>query len=71
MTGRRRHVVAEDRLRVAVADLERELGAPLVAPRVVVVLAPAQDVARAVLFCWDSDYTTGALIPVEGGRLIL
>lgn len=29
------------------------------------------DVARAVLFCWDSDYTTGALIPVEGGRLIL
>jgi pteridine reductase len=30
-----------------------------------------EDVARAVLFCWDSDYTTGALIPVEGGRLIL
>ena len=29
------------------------------------------DVVRAVLFCWDSDYTTGALIPVEGGRLIL
>jgi NAD(P)-dependent dehydrogenase (short-subunit alcohol dehydrogenase family) len=28
------------------------------------------DVARAVLFAWDSDYTTGALIPVEGGRLI-
>lgn len=30
-----------------------------------------EDVARALLFCWDSDYTTGALIPVEGGRLIL
>ena len=29
------------------------------------------DVVRAVLFCWDSDYTTGALIPVEGGRLIV
>jgi len=29
------------------------------------------DVVRALLFCWDSDYTTGALIPVEGGRLIL
>lgn len=28
------------------------------------------DVVRAVLFCWDSGYTTGALIPVEGGRLI-
>jgi NAD(P)-dependent dehydrogenase (short-subunit alcohol dehydrogenase family) len=28
------------------------------------------DVVRALLFCWDSDYTTGALIPVEGGRLI-
>ena len=30
-----------------------------------------EDVARAVLFAWDSDYTTGALIPVEGGRLIV
>jgi NAD(P)-dependent dehydrogenase (short-subunit alcohol dehydrogenase family) len=30
-----------------------------------------EDVARAVLFCWDSDYTTGALVPVEGGRLIV
>ena len=29
-----------------------------------------EDVARAVLFAWDSDYTTGALLPVEGGRLI-
>jgi pteridine reductase len=29
------------------------------------------DVVRAVLFCWDSEYTTGALIPVEGGRLVL
>jgi pteridine reductase len=27
-----------------------------------------QDALRAVLFCWDSDYTTGALIPVDGGR---
>lgn len=26
------------------------------------------DVVRAVLFAWDSDYTTGALIPVDGGR---
>jgi NAD(P)-dependent dehydrogenase (short-subunit alcohol dehydrogenase family) len=30
-----------------------------------------EDVARAVLFAWDSDYTTGALLPVEGGRLIV
>ncbi len=30
-----------------------------------------EDVARAVLFAWDSEYTTGALIPVEGGRLIV
>ncbi|MEM7247189.1 MAG: SDR family oxidoreductase [Acidobacteriota bacterium] len=29
-----------------------------------------QDVVRAILFCWDSDYTTGAFIPVEGGRLL-
>lgn len=29
------------------------------------------DVVRAVLFCWDSDFTTGALVPVEGGRLLL
>ena len=28
------------------------------------------DVVRAILFCWDSDYTTGAVIPVEGGRLL-
>jgi pteridine reductase len=34
-------------------------------------LGSPDDVVRAVLFCWDSDYTTGALIPVEGGRLIL
>jgi len=27
-----------------------------------------QDAVRAMLFCWDSDYTTGALIPVDGGR---
>ena len=26
------------------------------------------DVVRAVLFAWDSDYTTGAMIPVDGGR---
>lgn len=30
-----------------------------------------EDVARAVLFAWDSDYTTGALLPVDGGRLIV
>lgn len=34
-------------------------------------LGSPDDVVRAVLFCWDSDYTTGALIPVEGGRLIV
>ncbi len=27
------------------------------------------DVVRAVLFAWDSTYTTGALIPVDGGRI--
>ena len=26
------------------------------------------DVVRAVLFAWDSDYTTGAMIAVDGGR---
>ncbi len=30
-----------------------------------------EDVVRAILFCWDSDYTTGASIPVEGGRLLM
>ena len=34
-------------------------------------LGSPDDVVRAVLFCWDSDYTTGALIPVEGGRMIV
>jgi pteridine reductase len=34
-------------------------------------LGGPDDVVRAVLFCWDSDYTTGALVPVEGGRMIL
>lgn len=34
-------------------------------------LGSPDDVVRAVLFCWNSDYTTGALIPVEGGRLIV
>ena len=34
-------------------------------------LGSPDDVVRAVLFCWDSDFTTGALIPAEGGRLIL
>jgi pteridine reductase len=28
----------------------------------------SDDVVRAVLFAWDSDYTTGAFIPVDGGR---
>lgn len=26
------------------------------------------DVVRAVLFAWDSDYMTGAFIPIDGGR---
>ena len=34
-------------------------------------LGSPDDVVRAVLFCWESDYTTGALIPVEGGRIIV
>ena len=29
------------------------------------------DVVRAILHLWDADYTTGALLPVEGGRLLV
>lgn len=48
---------AAQRERSAKTTLLRRAGSP-------------DDVVRAVLFAWDSDYTTGALIPVDGGRLL-
>jgi pteridine reductase len=48
----------DERARAVEATVLRRPGSP-------------EDVVRAVLFCWESTYTTGAVIPVDGGRSIL
>ena len=48
---------AEARERLAVTTPLRRLGAP-------------EDVVRAVVFLLESDYVTGVVLPVDGGRLV-
>ena len=52
-------------------DYDDEQAARAIAATVLQRKGSPDDVVRAILFCWDSDFTTGALIPVEGGRLVL